>query len=121
MYLVMIKVFTDIGGIELLHHFCLPIGKIIYSLNKLVDYLHVQAWYNYCYNASYFVLAQLQVGGQLYSPKAYTDDIGLVTGSKQNHLIKGINAFKMLFGEVYPRIYGRKFCFTATRKRSRKT
>ena len=28
---------------------------------------------------------------------------------------------KFLFGEVYRRIYGRKFSFTATRERSRKT
>ena len=33
----------------------------------------------------------------------------------------GDNVFKILFGEVYRRIYGRKFNFTATRKWSHKT
>ena len=48
-YLVMCKIYTDVGGIKLLHHVCPPVRKIIHSL-KLVDYLHVQAdnpWYNY--------------------------------------------------------------------------
>ena len=48
-YLVMCKVYTDVGGIKYLYHVCQPVCKIIYSL-KLVDYLHVQAdnpWYNY--------------------------------------------------------------------------
>ena len=48
-YLVMCKVYTDVGGIKQLYHVCPPVCKIIYSL-MLVDYLHVQAdnpWYNY--------------------------------------------------------------------------
>ena len=48
-YLVMCKVYTDVGGIKELYHVCPPVRKIIHSL-KLVDYLHVQAdnpWYNY--------------------------------------------------------------------------
>ena len=48
-YLVMCKVYTDMGGIKWLYHVCPPVRKIIHSL-KLVDYLHVQAdnpWYNY--------------------------------------------------------------------------
>ena len=47
-YLVMCKVFTDVGGIKYIYHVCPPVRKIIHSL-KLVDYLHVQAdnpWYN---------------------------------------------------------------------------
>ena len=48
-YLVMCKVYTDVGSIKKLYHVCPPVRKIIYSL-KLVDYLHVQAdnpWYNH--------------------------------------------------------------------------
>ena len=48
-YLVICKVYTDVGGIKLLYHVCPPVRKIIHSL-KLVDYFHVQAenpWYNY--------------------------------------------------------------------------
>ena len=48
-YLVMCKVYTDVGGIKKLYHVCPPVCKIIHSL-KLVDYLHVHAdnpWYNY--------------------------------------------------------------------------
>ena len=48
-YLVMCKVYTDVGGINSYTMFCPPVRKIIHSL-KLVDYLHVQAdnpWYNY--------------------------------------------------------------------------
>ena len=48
-YLVMCKVYTDVGGIEQLYHDCPHVRNIIHSL-KLVDYLHVQAdnpWYNY--------------------------------------------------------------------------
>ena len=48
-YLVMCKVYTDVGGIKKLYHVCPPVRKIIHSL-KLVDYLHVHAdnpWYNY--------------------------------------------------------------------------
>ena len=48
-YLMMCKVYTDVGGIKQLYHVCPPVRKIIHSL-KLVDYLHVQAdspWYNY--------------------------------------------------------------------------
>ena len=48
-YLMVCKVYTDIGGIKQLYHVCPPVRKIIHSL-KLVDYLHVQAdnpWYNY--------------------------------------------------------------------------
>ena len=48
-YLVMCKVYTDVGGIKQLYHVCPPVRKIIHSL-KLVEYLHVQAdnpWYNY--------------------------------------------------------------------------
>ena len=48
-YLMMCKVYTDVGGIKLLNHVCPPVRKIIHSL-KLVDYLHVHAenpWYNY--------------------------------------------------------------------------
>ena len=48
-YLVMCKVYTDVGGIKQLYHVCPPVRKIIHSL-KLVDYLNVQAdnpWYNY--------------------------------------------------------------------------
>ena len=47
-YLMMCKVYTDVGGIKYLYHVCPPVRKIIHSL-KLVDYLHVQAdnpWYN---------------------------------------------------------------------------
>ena len=47
-YLIMCKVYTDVGGIKLVYHVCPPVRKIIHSL-KLVDYLHVQAdkpWYN---------------------------------------------------------------------------
>ena len=48
-YLVMCKVYTDVGGIKYVYHVGPPVRKIIHSL-KLVDYLHVQAdnpWYNY--------------------------------------------------------------------------
>ena len=48
-YLVMCKVYTDVGGIKELYHVCPHVRKIIQSL-KLVDYLHVHAdnpWYNY--------------------------------------------------------------------------
>ena len=48
-YLVVCKVYTDVGGIKQLFHVCPPVRKIIHSL-KLVDYLHVQAdnpWYKY--------------------------------------------------------------------------
>ena len=41
-YLVMFKVYSDVGGIKLLYHDCPPVRKIIHSL-KLVVYLHVQA------------------------------------------------------------------------------
>ena len=41
-YLVMCRVYTDVGGIKYLYHVCPPVRKIIHSL-KLVDYLHVQA------------------------------------------------------------------------------
>ena len=41
-YLVMCKVYTDVGGIKQLYHVCPSVRKIIHSL-KLVDYLHVQA------------------------------------------------------------------------------
>ena len=54
-YLVMCKVYTDVGGLKWLYHVCPPVRKIIHSL-KLVDYLHVQAddpWYNY-YITVYF-------------------------------------------------------------------
>ena len=40
-YLVMRKVCTDVDGIKYLYHDCPPVRKIIDSL-KLVDYLHVQ-------------------------------------------------------------------------------
>ena len=46
-YLVMCKVYSDVGGIKL-YHVCPPVRKIIHSL-KLVDYLRVHAdnpWYN---------------------------------------------------------------------------
>ena len=52
-YLMMCKVYTDVGGIKYLYHVCPPVRKIIHSL-KLMDYLNVQAdnpWYNihmYC-------------------------------------------------------------------------
>ena len=58
-YLVMCKVYTDVGGIKYLYHVCPPVRKIIHSL-KLVDYLHVQAdnpWYNY--NISHDLLLSL--------------------------------------------------------------
>ena len=48
-YLMMCKVYTNVGGIKYLYHVCPPVRKIIHSL-KLVDYLHVHAdnpWYNY--------------------------------------------------------------------------
>ena len=48
-YLMMCKVYTDVGGIKQLYHVCPPVHKIIHLL-KLVDYLHVQVdnpWYNY--------------------------------------------------------------------------
>ena len=48
-YLVMCKVYTDVGGINYLYLVCPPVRKIIHSL-KRIDYLHVQAdnpWYNY--------------------------------------------------------------------------
>ena len=42
-YLVMCKVYTDLGGISNTHTMgCPPVRKIIHSL-KLVDYLQVQA------------------------------------------------------------------------------
>ena len=49
-YLVMCKVYTDVGGIKWLYHVCPPVRKIIHLLHLLVDYLHLQAdnpWYNY--------------------------------------------------------------------------
>ena len=53
-YLVMGKVYIDVGGIKILYHDCQHVRKIIHSL-KLVDYLYVQAdnpWYNnYIINA----------------------------------------------------------------------
>ena len=48
-YLMMCKVFTDVGGKNSYTMGCPPGRKIIHSL-KLVDYLHVQAdnpWYKY--------------------------------------------------------------------------
>ena len=51
-YLVLCKVYTDVGGIKKLYHDCPSVRKIIHSL-KLMDYLHVQAdnqWYNYYLN-----------------------------------------------------------------------
>ena len=48
-YLMMCKVYTDVGDMKQLYHVCPPVRKIIHSL-KLVDYLHVQAdnsWYTY--------------------------------------------------------------------------
>ena len=48
-YLVLRKVYTDLGGIQYLYLVCQPVRKIIHWL-KLVDYLHVQAdnpLYNY--------------------------------------------------------------------------
>ena len=48
-YLMMCKVYTNVGGIKRLYYVCLPVCKVIHSL-KLVDYLNVQAdnpWYNY--------------------------------------------------------------------------
>ena len=48
-YLMMCKVYTDVGGIKKLYPVCPHVRKIIHSL-KLVDYLHVQAdnpSYNY--------------------------------------------------------------------------
>ena len=47
-YLVMCKVYTNVGGIKYIYHVCSPVRKIIHSL-KLVDDLHVQAD-NQCYN-----------------------------------------------------------------------
>ena len=47
-YLVMCKIFTDVGSLKKLYHVCPPVRKIIHEL-KLVDYLHGQAdkpWYN---------------------------------------------------------------------------
>ena len=45
-YLVMCKVYTDVGVLKYLYsHVCPPVCKIIHSL-KLVDYLHVQATSN---------------------------------------------------------------------------
>ena len=41
-YLVMCKVYTDVGGIKQLYHVYPPVHKIIHSL-KLLDYLHVPA------------------------------------------------------------------------------
>ena len=50
-YLVMCKVYTDVGGINTLYYVCLhvPVHPIIHS-QKLADYLHNQAdnpWYKY--------------------------------------------------------------------------
>ena len=39
-YIVMCKVYTDVGGKKQLYHVCPPVRKIINSL-MLVDYLHV--------------------------------------------------------------------------------
>ena len=56
---MMLKVYTDVGGIKYLYHVCPHVRKIIHSL-KLVDYLQVQAdnpWYTItCISnmASYF-------------------------------------------------------------------
>ena len=47
-YLIMRKVYNDVGGIKITYHVCPPVRKIIHSL-KLVDYLYVQtdnSWYN---------------------------------------------------------------------------
>ena len=41
LYLVMCKVYTDVGGIKELNHSCSPVWEIIHSL-KLVDYPHIQ-------------------------------------------------------------------------------
>ena len=67
-YLVMSKVYTDVGGIKYLNHVCPPVRKIIHSL-KLVDYLHVQAdnpWYNY-YLTSKSISYEFQQCGNLTS------------------------------------------------------
>ena len=53
-YLVKCKVYTDVGGIKQLYHFCPPVREIIHSL-KLVDYLHVQAD-KPLYNLTYLLL-----------------------------------------------------------------
>ena len=48
-YLVMCKVYTDVGGIKYIYHVFPSVRKIIHLL-QLVDYLHLQAdnpWYNY--------------------------------------------------------------------------
>ena len=58
-YLLMCKIYTDVGGIKQLYHVCPPVRKIIHSL-KLVNYLHIQAdnpWYNY-YLKYYALLLQ---------------------------------------------------------------
>ena len=47
-YLVMCKIYTDVGGISYLNHVCQPVREIIHLL-KLVDYLHItedKTWYN---------------------------------------------------------------------------
>ena len=41
-YLVMCKVYTNVGSIKYLYHDCPLVGKIIHSL-KRVGYLHVQS------------------------------------------------------------------------------
>ena len=67
-YLVMYKVYTDVGGIKYLYHVCPPVRKIIHSL-KLVDYLHVQAdnpWYNY-----YLIKAAYSVTMNIFLSKSF--------------------------------------------------
>ena len=55
-YLMMCKVYADVGGTKYLNHVCPSVCKIIHSL-KLVDYLNAQAdnqWYNYYLNSAYY-------------------------------------------------------------------
>ena len=53
-YLMMCKVYTDVGGIKWLYYVCPHVGKIIDSL-KLKNYLQVQG-YNPCYN--YYIIRE---------------------------------------------------------------
>ena len=59
-YLMMCKVYTDVGGIKYLYFVCPPVHKIIHSL-KLMDYLHIHAdnpWYNYYFTSTLVLLTK---------------------------------------------------------------
>ena len=79
-YLVMCKVYIDVGGINWLNHVCPPVHKIIHSL-ELVNYLHIQTdnpWHNY-YITSFNKISPANLpgyasSGSSFNSKEITDE-----------------------------------------------